>query len=150
MNDQAESIYEGVLRVLHCVCQVPVEPQYVVLDPYGDEVARADLRIVGTNRLPEYDGAVHLDRRRQRRDLRRTGRISDAGYERRGYTKEDVLFSASGILRDADQALGRAHRPERIEAWHDLLRDSLFTAAGQQRLMRRLDLSGENAERLPH
>ena len=78
--------------MLHGACEVPVEPQYAVLDEQGDLVARADLRIVGTNRLPEYDGADHLPRRRQRRDLRRAGRISDAGFERRGYTMEDVLL----------------------------------------------------------
>jgi hypothetical protein len=128
MDGRAESIYEGLLRLLHEVCRVPVEPQY------------ADLRIIGTNRLPEYDGEDHLHRLRQRRDLRRAGRIADAGFERRGYTMEDVLFAGSSILRDADRALGRPHEPERIAAWHDLLRDSLFSATGRHRLARRLKL----------
>jgi hypothetical protein len=146
MDGRAESIYEGLLRMLHEACEVPVEPQYVVLDGKGDVVARADLRIVGTNRLPEYDGADHLPRRQQRRDLRRAGRISDVGFERRGYTMEDVLLGAMSILRDADRALGRPHQPARIEAWHDLLRDSLFSGAGRHRLLRRLGLAEENAE----
>jgi hypothetical protein len=149
MNDRAESIYEGLLRMLHLACGVAVEPQYVVRDTRGDAVARADLRVAGTNRLPEYDGADHLLRRRQRLDLRRAGRISDAGFERRGYTMEDVLFGSISILRDADRALGRPHRPARIEAWHALLRDSLFSGAGQQRLLRRLGLAPENAEQMP-
>ena len=149
MNGRAESIYEGLLRILHRVCDVAVEPQYVVLDEAGDPVARADLRILGTNRLPEYDGSDHLPRRQQRRDLRRVGRISDAGFERRGYTKEDVLLGALSILRDADRALGRPHEPARIEAWHDLLRESLFSPAGRHRLMRRLGLDEENAEQSP-
>jgi len=149
MNGRAESIYEGLLRILHQVCEVAVEPQYVVLDEAGDPVARADLRILGTNRLPEYDGSDHLPRRQQRLDLRRVGRISDAGFERRGYTKEDVLVGALSILRDADRALGRPHGPARIEAWHDLLRESLFSAAGRHRLMRRLGLAEENAEQWP-
>ena len=149
MNGQAESIYEGLLRILHLTCDVAVEPQYVVLDEAGHSVARADLRILGTNRLPEYDGSDHLQRRQQRRDLRRVGRISDAGFERRGYTKEDVIVGALSILRDADRALGRPHEPARIEAWHDLLRESLFTAAGRYRLMRRLGLEEENAEQSP-
>jgi hypothetical protein len=140
MDGRAESIYEGLLRMLHEVCRVPVEPQYVVRDPAGDVVARADLRIIGTNRLPEYDGEDHLHRFRQRRDLRRAGRIADAGFERRGYTMEDVLFGGSSILRDADRALGRPHEPERIAAWHELLRDSLFSATGRHRLVRRLKL----------
>ncbi len=149
MDGRAESIYEGLLRILHRVCQVAVEPQYVVLDEAGDPVARTDLRILGTNRLPEYDGSDHLSRRQQRRDLRRVGRISDAGFERRGYTKEDVLVGALSILRDADRALGRPHEPARIEAWHDLLRESLFSGAGRHRLMRRLGLAQENAEQSP-
>jgi hypothetical protein len=146
MDGRAESIYEGLLRILHRSCGVPVEPQYVVLDAFGHTVAQADLRIVGTNRLPEYDGADHLARRRQRRDLRRAGRISDVGFERRGYTMEDVLFASISILRDADRAMGRPHQPARIEAWHALLRDSLFSGAGRQRLLCRLGLDVENAE----
>ena len=149
MDGRPESIYEVLLRMLHRICDVAVEPQYVVVDEAGDPVARADLRILGTNRLPEYDGSDHLQRRQQRRDLRRVGRISDAGFERRGYTKEDVLFGGLSILRDADRALGRPHEPTRIEAWHDLLRDSLFSGAGQHRLMRRLGLAEENAEQSP-
>jgi very-short-patch-repair endonuclease len=140
MHGGAESIYEGLLRLLLVSCGIRVEPQYVVLDAHGEFVARADLRIVGTNRLPEYDGAAHLTRAQQRRDLRRTARIEDAGFTRRGYTHEDVLLTPSVVLRDADAALGRPHDPRRIEAWHALLRDSLFTAAGQQRLVCRLGL----------
>lgn len=140
MNGRSESIYEGLLRVLHVVCGVAVEPQYEMLDQSGFVVARADLHLTGTQRLAEYDGEHHLERLRQRRDLRRSGRLEDAGYERRGYTKEDVLYGPSVILRDADRALGRTHGPHRIGAWHDLLRESLFTGAGQQRLLSRLGI----------
>ena len=61
-------------------------------------------------------------------------------------TASDVLYAASSILRDADRALGRPHAPERIEAWYDALRPSLFSASGRHRLMRRLGLEEENAE----
>ena len=148
MNGRSESIYESLLRMLHVVCDVEVEPQFVLLDETGAFVARGDLLLVGTTRLAEYDGSDHLNRPRQRRDLRRTGRIEDAGYERRGYTKEDVLHAAVGVLRDADRALGRPHDPRRIEAWHDLLRDSLFTPQGRHRLMSRLGLDAENADEI--
>jgi hypothetical protein len=147
MDGRAESIYEGLLRMLHLACRVPVIPQQVVVDEHGEFVARADLRIVGTNRLPEYDGDTHLARPSQRRDLRRTGRISDAGFERRGYTMEDVLYDGVAVLRDADRALGRRHDPHRIQAWHTLLRESLFTPQGRRRLVDRVGLSAaENAE----
>jgi hypothetical protein len=147
MNGRAESVFEGLLRILHVVCGVEVQPQHIVLDTDGQFVARADLLIVGTTRLAEYDGVDHLERARQRRDLRRTGRIGDAGYDRRGYTKEDVLFGAARILRDADRALGRVHDPARIRRWHELLKASLFTDAGQRRLLRKLGLDAENAGR---
>jgi very-short-patch-repair endonuclease len=147
MDGRSESIFESLLRVLHVVCGVRVEPQYVVLDD-GGFVARADLWLVGTSRVAEYDGGSHLPRARQRRDLRRTGRIDDAGYSRRGYTMEDVLHAAVTILRDADRALGRPHDPRRIDAWHALLRESLFTAQGRRRLMGRLGLAPETADKI--
>jgi hypothetical protein len=117
--------------------------------PHGFDIARADLGIVGTRELREYDGGEHLKRPRQRRDLRRPRLISDAGYVRKGYTKEDVLHQGVSILRDADRAICREHAPERIHAWNDLLRDSLFTPAGTRRLRLRLGLDGETADRSP-
>ena len=47
--------------------------------------------------------ADHLARRRQRRDLRRAGRISDAGFERRGYTD-----GGRAVRRDRDPARRRS------------------------------------------
>jgi hypothetical protein len=149
MDPAAESAYEALLRVLHVVGGIPVESQFAVVDQEGVVTARADLHIIGTQRLVEYDGADHLVRRQQGKDLHRVGRIHDAGYDRRGYTKEDVLFAAVGILRDADRALGRDHDPARIEPWHTLLRESLFMPSGQARLRHRLRLAGENAEQPP-
>src|SRR3954451_1580436 len=149
MDGRAESIYESLLRLLHVLCDVPVIPQHLVVDAEGQIVARADLWIVGTCRLPEYDGGSHLTRSQQRRDLRRAGRIADAGYERRGYTKEDVVLAAAGILRDADRALGRPHQPGRIAAWNDLMRASAFSDSGLAQLSQRLGLGTENAEQTP-
>ena len=64
-----------------------------------------------------------------------------AGYRRRGFVREDVLFGGMGILRDADAAVGRPHDPARAHAWFTLLRDSLFTPSGTQRLRDRLGCS---------
>ena len=82
-------------------------------------------------------GAHHLTRQQQRRDLRRTRELGDAGWNRRGYVLEDVLHQGPTILRDADVALGRTHEPERIRAWTGLLLDSAFSVAGRHRLLRR-------------
>jgi hypothetical protein len=142
VDGRAESAWEVLLRVLHVVCEVPVEPQHELRAPDGELLARGDLWVVGTTSLHEYDGGHHLTRPQQRRDLERGRRIAAVGLTRRGYTSEHVLHQAVTVLRDADLALGRPHDPRRIHAWHALLRESLFTPAGQARLCRRLGRPG--------
>lgn len=138
VDARSESAWESLLRVLHVVCGVRVEPQRDIVDASGVHVARADLWLTGTTSLHEYDGAHHLTRDQQRSDLRRSRRVVDAGLIRRGYTSDDVLHRAVTILRDADTALGRPHDPTRIRPWTAMLHQSLFTSAGQARLRRRL------------
>jgi hypothetical protein len=100
-------------------------------------VARGDLRVEGTRQIHEYDGEVHRDRRTHHADLARDRRILDAGWQRRGYTSRDLLTRAHVMLREADAALGRPHDPARLEAWYALLRTSLFSPLGQDRLRER-------------
>jgi hypothetical protein len=145
-DGRSESAWESLLRILHAACDVDVEPQHEVFDAAGLFVARGDLWLRGTTMLHEYDGGEHLKRPRQRKDLRRGRRLSHTVWERRGYTSQDVLHQGVGILRDADATLGRPHDPRRIRAWHDLLRDSLFSPAGTSRLRVRLGLSTETLE----
>lgn len=140
VDGRSESAWETLLRVLHRVCDVPVEPQFEVYDDYGAFLARGDLRIEGTNVLHEYDGSEHLKVPRQRRDLARARRLDAGRWVRRGYTSLEVLHQAVSILRDADRSLGRPHRPERIRAWYALLGASLFTPLGTERFRRRLRL----------
>jgi hypothetical protein len=137
-DGRSESLWETLLRLLHRVCEIDVEPQYRLVDADGDELARADLWIKGTNALHEYDGEHHLDRPRQRKDLARARRINNVDWLRRGYTNVDVLHRAVGIVRDADLSLGRPHRPDRVRKWHRLLKDSLVTPSGRARLLRRI------------
>ena len=137
----SESIWEVLLRVLHRACDVAVEAQHEVRDADGVFLARADLRILGTRRLPEFDGAVHRDAEQHRKDLKRERRLASDGWERRGWTAYDVLHQAIAILRDADEALGRPHEPARIRAWNAIMKTSLFTAAGQQLLRERIRAS---------
>jgi very-short-patch-repair endonuclease len=138
-DPRSESAWETLLRVLHVVCEVPVEPQFILHDVSGRFVARADLRVSGTRALHEYDGEHHLARSQQHRDLVRARRITDEGWIRRGYTSHDVLHNAVGVLRDADLALGRPHRPDRVRRWHRLLAESLFTPSGQRSFRERLE-----------
>lgn len=135
-DGRSESPYESLLRLLHVVCDVPVEAQHEVFHD-GRFVARGDLWLVGTRTLHEYDGGHHLSRAQQRRDLRRVRELDDARWNRRGYVLEDLLHQGLMILRDADAALGRPHQPERIRAWEALLADSAFSVPGRHRLLRR-------------
>jgi hypothetical protein len=139
-DGRSESAWETLLRLLHVVCGIAVEAQHRVLDGSGSEIARADLWLVGTNALHEYDGGEHLKVRRQRSDLARGRRIGNVQWVRRGYTSLEVLHQAAGILRDADLSLGREHEPARIRSWYVLLAESLFTPSGQALLLRRLGL----------
>ncbi len=141
-DGRSESPWETLLRALHRTVGVAVVPQHEVFDDEGLFVARGDLWIRGTRVLHEYDGGEHLTRARQRRDLARSRRLAAARWLRRGYTAVDVMSRAGGILRDADAALGRPHRPDRIRAWHAELRESAFTPPGQARLRSHLGLDG--------
>lgn len=140
VDGRSESAWETLLRVLHDVCGVPVEPQYVLEDEHGSFVARADLRIAGTTTIHEYDGGEHRKKARHRKDLARERRIGNEVWTRRGYTDAEVLHQAVTILRDADRSLGRPHRPERIRTWHALLARSLFTPSGTELLRHRWGL----------
>jgi hypothetical protein len=85
-DGRSESVFETLLRLLHVSCGIEVEPQRVVVDERDGFVARGDLWLVGTTTLHEYDGAHHLTRARQRRDLARGRRVVGAEWVRRGYT----------------------------------------------------------------
>ena len=139
-DGRAESAYEVLLRVFHVVCGIDVEPQHEVRDADGRFVARGDLWLRGTTTLHEYDGAHHLSRDQQRKDLDRARRLERARWSRRGYTAVEVLHRPVAILRDADASTGRPHEPDRVRDWYTLLRGSLFTPVGTRRLRGRLGL----------
>jgi very-short-patch-repair endonuclease len=146
MDGRAESIFEGLLRILHVACGIEVEPQHLIVAEDGTVIGRADLLVCGTRMLHEFDGGHHRSTVQQRDDLRRHRRLLAAGYQRRGFTAPDVLLVPLGVLRDADASLGRVHDPGRIKVWYSLLQESLFTASGRRRLERRLGLSAETAD----
>jgi hypothetical protein len=94
-DGRSESVFETLLRLLHVSCGIEVEPQRVVVDERDGFVARGDLWLVGTTTLHEYDGAHHLTRARQRRDLARGRRVVGAEWVRRGYTSVEVTSRLS-------------------------------------------------------
>ena len=138
VDGRAQSLWETLLRLLHVTCGIDVEPQWQLVDEDGVVTAEADLLVCGTTSLHEYDGDEHEAAPRRVKDRRRDRRIDRQGYVRRGYTSGDVLHRAITILEDADRALGRDHDPTLIRAWHELLRDSLFTPSGRAAFLDRI------------
>jgi hypothetical protein len=141
VDGRAESLWESLLRVLHVVCDIEVEPQWTLTDANGVFVARADLWVVGTDALHEFDGDEHEKAPRRVDDRRRDRRVDREGFVRRGYTAGDVIHRAVSVLEDADRSLGRPHDPGRIRAWHRLLQESLFTPAGRAAFLQRVPVA---------
>ena len=59
LDARSESAWESIMRVLHQAAEIPVTQQQEIFDERGRFVARVDLRIDGTRRIHEYDGAGH-------------------------------------------------------------------------------------------
>ncbi len=137
LDARSESPWESVMRVLHVAAGIPVTPQYEVVDADGSIVARADLRIEGLRRLHEYDGVVHRSAQQQSLDLERLRHLTALGWDRVGFTKSALLHRAGAIIRQTDEALGRAFEPARVRAWNALLRDSTLTPQGKTRVAAR-------------
>jgi very-short-patch-repair endonuclease len=137
-DGRSESWWESMLRRLHEVGGFPVEPQHVVRDALGEVVGRLDLLLVGSRHAPEYDGAHHLPVEQQRADHDRIRRLRAVGYERQGWTSDEVLHRPSVVLADAERATGRSAWPDAGAVWQQLLRESCHTPEGRARLHKRL------------
>jgi len=138
----AESRWESVLRLVHDLSGIAVDAQSPVRADDGILVARADLRIRGTDRLVEYDGATHRGARRHRRDLARDKALLRLGLERYGYCAPEIVGRPDRIIRDAEQALGLPHDPRRLDRWRREFRASSPSEAGRAALRRRLERFG--------
>jgi hypothetical protein len=136
-DGRAESAGETLLRIFHHVIEVPVEPQAVLVDEHGNVVGRADLLIVGTWRLQEYDGDVHRDRVQHRNDLRRDRGLGATAYRRQGYTLDDLLNHPATVMHEIDRMLQRPHRMARVRRWQSLVEDSLYSERGRERVLNR-------------
>ena len=137
-DGRSESPWETILRLLHVWSGIDVQPQYVIRDQDGTPIARGDLLVKGTKRLPEYDGAVHREREQHARDLAREKLLGRLGYERYGYISSEILSSPRTIIRDAETALGLRHDWRRLERWLAEADKSSLTPEGRARLWRRL------------
>jgi hypothetical protein len=100
LDGRSESPWESVLWLLHCVADVEVEPQKKIYDEWGRFVARADLWVIGTRRLHEYDGESHRDREAHRTDLARVQRLVEIDWQRVGFTSPQLLFEAGSLIPD--------------------------------------------------
>jgi hypothetical protein len=136
-DHRSESAWEAILRIFHVIAAVAVEPQVDIRDEQGQFVARADLVVIATGDLHEYDGSVHDKPRQRARDLRRSRRLEEIGRVRRGFTASDLTTYAAVTMQELDRIVGRPHDPERTQAWSTYLNQSCLTAAGRIRLQNR-------------
>lgn len=138
-DGRSESWWETMLRLLHVLSGIDVEPQQIVRNAAGVEIARVDLRIRGTNRVAEYDGADHRERHRHQSDLRREKALNRSGLERYGYIATEIIHSPELVVRDAEDARGLPHLPGRTGLWRAEARKASISLVGQAALARRLE-----------
>ena len=124
------------MRVLHLAAEINVVPQKKIYDRHGRFVARADLWLVGTRRIHEYDGSIHRDRLVHRSDLARDRRLVEIDWQRMGFTSTQIPHEGASIIATADRLLGRRWDPRRLARWEALLEDSLFRPAGRAQARR--------------
>ena len=133
----AHSAGETILRLFDTTMEVDVRPQAELFDDAGNVVGLADLLVVGTRFVHEYDGAHHRARRQHRKDLRRDRGISGADYQRRGFTLDDLANHPATVMHEIDRDLGRPHRRSRLQQWRRLVDNSFLSERGRSRMMHR-------------
>ena len=133
LDPRSESAWESIMRVLHVAADIAVTPQYPIYDDRGNFVARADLRVAGTWRIHEYDGAIHRAGNVHAEDLVRDRALLRAGWERHGFVSTHLLQDGASIIADADRLLGRTWDPRRLAAWQGLIDHSLYGRPGRAR-----------------
>lgn len=134
---KSESAGETVLQSFHRVMDVPFEPQAVLCDDDGVVIGRADLLVLGTLFVHEYDGAHHRRKEQQKVDLRRERGLAGSSYIRKGFTLDDLLNHPVVVMHEIDKALGRPHSLRRLRRWRQLVDNSMYSEAGRERMMNR-------------
>jgi very-short-patch-repair endonuclease len=136
LDQRSESAWESVMRVLHVIADIPVEPQYEIFDDYGRFVARVDLLIRGTRRIHEYDGGVHREAETHQKDLKRERTLILDNWQRLGFTSAHLRNEGAAIIKSVDALLGRSWDSRRLQAWEELLNQSMFRRPGRARALR--------------
>jgi very-short-patch-repair endonuclease len=137
LDKRSESAWESVMRVLHAAADIPVEPQHEIFDEYGRFVARVDLLIKGTRRIHEYDGAGHREADTHQKDLKRDRHLILDDWQRLGFTSVHLRNEGAAIIKSIDTLLGRPWDNRRLQAWEELLNESMFRRPGRTRALRR-------------
>ena len=137
-DGRSESPWETLLRLLHVLSGIAVEPQHELRDDSGEILYRLDLLILGTRRAAEFDGADHRTRDGHRRDLRRERLLLRHGIERYGYCAPELRLESTAIIRDTEDALGWPHDSSRSKIWQHEFERSSFTPHGYRTLLHRL------------
>lgn len=136
-SDRADSPGETLLRLFDTVMDVEVKPQAELYDEAGNLVGHADLWVVGTDLIHEYDGAHHREKGQQRTDLRRGRGLAQTSYDRRGFTLDDLLNHPAVVMHELDRDLGRRHDARRLRRWRVLVEQSMYSEAGLRRIRNR-------------
>ena len=136
-DPRSESAGETVLRAFEEAMGVGVASQVTLVNADDTFLARVDFLVSGTKKVHEYDGAGHRTNDQHRRDLRRDRRLAEAGYERSGFTLDDLLNHPATTMHEIDRSLDRPHRPARLARWKALVSASLYDGESRQRVMNR-------------
>lgn len=134
---RSESAGETVLQLFHTVMEVRFRPQAELFDDAGNLVARADVHVLGTPYLHEYDGEHHRRQAQQTVDLRRDRGLAGSAYIRKGFTLDDLLNHPAVVMHEIDGALDRPHDLGRLRRWKRLVDNSLYSENGRDRIMNR-------------
>jgi very-short-patch-repair endonuclease len=136
LDERSESAWESVMRILHIAADIPVEPQHEIFDEYGRFVTRVDLLIKGTRRIHECDGAGHREAETHQKDLKRDRNLILDDWQRLGFTSAHLRNEGAAIIRSADKLLGRPWDSRRLQAWEELLNESMFRRPSRVRALR--------------
>lgn len=134
---KAASAEASVLRLFHEAMEVPVEPQAVLHDEAGNVVGHAELLVIGTARVHEYDGEHRRDKKQRRSDRQRRRGLAEWGFDRRGFTLDDLLNQPAAVMHELDRELGSSHSRRRLERWRLWVGQSLYCETGRRRIHNR-------------